>query len=193
MYDVVRAGGPSLIHSNSSHSTADMAEFTINADTRIQILDELSHLARARKHQYAAFIRNEGVLCVWADSVENVIAATESLEQSLIDFVWYQEATKKQGFAAHLDAHAHQEKEALAHAHNTGEKEMNASEKTEVDSTLDAEDLAKLQAKQRWKERPVMLYDSMIAGITVIVIIALLALGWRECSARMRRLGYSLK
>lgn len=161
-----------------------MAEFTINADTRIQILDELSHLARARKHQYAAFIRDEGVLCVWADTVENIIAATENLEQSLIDFIWRQEhSTKNQGFAAHLDAHAHQEKEALEHALHQGDKDTDASEKTAVDSTLDAEDLAKLQAKQRWKERPVMLYDAVTTGSTVIIIFALLALGWRECLA----------
>ncbi|KAJ9112303.1 hypothetical protein QFC19_000722 [Naganishia cerealis] len=145
--------------------TPDMAEFTINADTRIQILDELSHLACARKHQYAAFIRDEGVLCVWADAVENVVAATESLEQALIDFIWHQEQqTRKQGFAAHLDVHAQQEKEALNRAIQQGEKEADASEKTEVDSTMDAEDLAKLQAKQRWKERPVMLYDAVTAG-----------------------------
>ncbi|KAJ9112327.1 hypothetical protein QFC19_000747 [Naganishia cerealis] len=157
-----------------------MAEFTINADTRIQILDELSHLARARKHQYAAFVRDEGVLCVWADAVENVVAATESLEQALIDYIWHQEQqTRKQGFAAHLDVHAQQEKEALNRAIQQGEKEADASEKTEVDSTMDAEDLATLQAKQRWKERPVMLYDAVTAGLTVIIILALLSLGWR--------------
>ncbi|KAJ9105391.1 hypothetical protein QFC21_001761 [Naganishia friedmannii] len=162
--------------------TPDMAEFTIDADTRIQILDELSHLARARKHQYAAFIRDEGVLCVWADTVDNIIAATESLEQSLIDFIWHQEhATQKQGFAAHLDAHAQQEKEALERSFQQGNKEMDTSEKTsektEEDTAVDAEDLARLQAKQRWKERPVMLYDAVSAGLTVIIIFALLSLG----------------
>jgi hypothetical protein len=83
--------------SPASHtlSTEDIAEFTINANTRIQILDELSHLARARKHQYAAFVRDEGVLCVWSDSVKTIVADVEKLEKALLDFVWGNEHQQK--------------------------------------------------------------------------------------------------
>ena len=59
-----------------------MTELVIDADTRIQIVDEIPHLARARKHQYAAFVRSEGVLVVWADMVETSIPAAEMLEDA---------------------------------------------------------------------------------------------------------------
>ena len=65
-----------------------MSELVIDENTRIQILDQVSHLARARKHQYAAFVREEQVLCVWADHVEAVIPAAEALEEALIQFIW---------------------------------------------------------------------------------------------------------
>lgn len=158
-----------------------MAEFTIDADTRIQILDQLPHLARARKHQYAAFIRDEGVLCVWADAVESIVKTTEDLEQSLIDYIWHQDnAFKKEGFAAHLEAHAKQEKrsESLAHSKEIDEGVNEGT--AEASSVLDPEDLAFAQARQHWKARPVMLYDALSTGITGIITIALLALGWRE-------------
>jgi hypothetical protein len=164
-------------------STPDMAEFTIDANTRIQILDKLPHLARARKHQYAAFVRDEGVLCVWADAVETIITATETLERSLIDYVWHQDnAIKKHGFAAHLEAHAQQEKDALLHAVTKGEQALeDGIEKTDLD--LDAEDYSKIRAKQQWKDRPVMFYDACSTGMTAIIVLALLSLGWRKCRA----------
>lgn len=166
-------------------STPEMAEFTINADTRIQILDALPHLARARKHQYAAFVRDEGVLCVWADAVETIIAATEKLERSLMDYVWHHEnASKKHGFAAHLEAHALQEKNALLRATSKEDQDLKLDGEAKADLTLDAEDYSKLQAKQRWKERPVMFYDALSTGITAITVLSLLSLGWRKSSGQ---------
>ncbi|KAJ9116614.1 hypothetical protein QFC20_000547 [Naganishia adeliensis] len=160
--------------------TPDMAEFTIDANTRIQILDKLPHLARARKHQYAAFVRDEGVLCVWADTVETIITATETLERSLIDYVWHQEnVSKKHGFAAHLEAHAQQEKDALLHATTKGEQALEEGVEAKPDLDLDAEDYSNIHAKQQWKDRPVMFYDACSTGITAIIVLALLALGWR--------------
>jgi hypothetical protein len=175
----------SLVHVQPAHfsiiRTPDMAEFTIDADTRIQILDQLPHLARARKHQYAAFIRDEGVLCVWADAVESIVKTTEDLEQSLIDYIWHQEnAFKKQGFAAHLEAHAQQEKLLANRALPTVNDEGVDSATAEACSVLDPEDLALSEARRHWKARPVMLYDALSTGITGIITIALLALGWRE-------------
>lgn len=157
-----------------------MAEFTINADTRIQILDKLAHLARARKHQYAAFVRDEGVLCVWADTVESIVKTTETLEQSLIDYIWHQEnAFKKGGFTAHLDAHTQQEK-MLSDLATSAEAASMDEKAVDALSVLDSEDLARSRARQHWKERPVMLYDAFSTGMTAIITIALLALGWRE-------------
>lgn len=70
----------------SSAQTA--IEITLDANTRIQILDDLTQLAGARKHQFAAFIRSESCLMVWANEVEALIPSAEALERRMISYVW---------------------------------------------------------------------------------------------------------
>lgn len=48
----------------------------------------MDELPTARKSQYAALIRDESVLVVWADSVESLIPSAKALEQSLINLIW---------------------------------------------------------------------------------------------------------
>ena len=69
-------------------SPEDAIEITLDTNTRIQILDELSHLAGARKHQFAAFCRQEQCLVVWADEVESLVPSAEALEERMIAYVW---------------------------------------------------------------------------------------------------------
>jgi len=142
-----------------------MSELVIDEDTRIQILDEVSHLARARKHQYAAFIRDEEVLCVWADHVEAVIPAAEALEEALVQFIWRGENEKKNTNQAMVD-----DEEA--------EKDEFADEGSVVDPE-DPEDVVMRKVKKHWRERPVMLYAPIMSGLTIIVCLACIGLGFR--------------
>lgn len=57
-------------------------------NSRIQILETLDDLPRARKHQYAAFIRNECSLLVWADSASRVIDDAMDIEKRIIELIW---------------------------------------------------------------------------------------------------------
>ena len=57
-------------------------------DSRIQILESLDDLPRARKHQYAAFIRDECSLLVWADSAARIIDDAMDLEKKIIELIW---------------------------------------------------------------------------------------------------------
>jgi hypothetical protein len=57
-------------------------------DSRIQILESLDDLPRARKHQYAAFIRDECSLLVWADSAARIIDDAMDLENKIIELIW---------------------------------------------------------------------------------------------------------
>jgi hypothetical protein len=131
-------------------------------------------LARARKHQYAAFIRDEGVLCVWSDNVKTILAEAEGLEDSLLEYIWNQGHRRdKKVVGASAFVEAAKEKELL---------ELDAKiEKLEtgVDAG-DAEDLSKLRAKRQWKERPYVLYDAFTGGLTVGVMVILLSIGWRK-------------
>jgi hypothetical protein len=54
-------------------------------------LDTIESIANARKNQYAAFIREEGVLVVWADTVQSLIPTAKKIEASLVAFLWADE------------------------------------------------------------------------------------------------------
>lgn len=142
-----------------------MSELVIDENTRIQILDEIPHLARARKHQYAAFVREEQVLCVWADHVEAVIPAAEALEEALIQFVWRgEEENKKINQDMLLDEQ--QEKEEW----------VNESTVIEVG---DPEDVVARKMKQHWTDRPVMLWAPISDGFAIVTCIGIISLGLR--------------
>lgn len=154
-----------------SHPTPGMTELLIDANTRIQILDEIEHLARARKHQYAAFIRSEGVLCVWADHGEAVMPAAEALEEALIQFIWRgEEENKKINQAIMMDAEMMEEEKLLAEdLHNELTVAME-----------DTEDVVKRKIKRHWKERPVMLIAPLSDALAIMLGMALIAFGIRE-------------
>lgn len=136
-------------------------EFTINADTRIQILDELTHLARARKHQYAAFVRDEGVLCVWSDNVKTIVADVEKLEKALLDFVWGHEQQKQKTLTLPSIVHK-------------GESHPDEKDGAEV------EDPELAEIKSHWRSRPVMLYESLLVGFSCILMLFLTSLGYSK-------------
>lgn len=65
-----------------------MTDIAIDPNTRIQVIDEINHLAGARKHQFAAFVRSEACLVVWSDEVDTIIESAEALELRMIQYVW---------------------------------------------------------------------------------------------------------
>lgn len=148
-----------------------MSELLIDENTRIQILDTMLHAARARKHQYAAFVRDEGVLLVWADRVENIIPAAEALEEALIHFIWKgEEENKKYNQAILVDEALEQEEKAL----------MAPADEALDEKNLDPEDVVRRKAKRQWKERPVMLFAPLMDGLSIILCMCLIALGLSE-------------
>lgn len=150
-----------------------MNELIIDSNTRIQIVDDVEHLARARKHQYAAFVRSEEVLVVWADHVEMVIPAAEALEEALINFIWRgEEANKKINQAMVFDEEEEKEKEKAA---------LQLEDGTELkEEDMDPEDVAMRKMKRHWRERPVMLWAPLSDGFAIILVIVLIGFGLRE-------------
>ena len=66
----------------------NMYDVPLDNDSRVQILDDMASLPRARKHQYAAFLRREKCLIVWSDSASRIIEYAVSLEKKIFDFIW---------------------------------------------------------------------------------------------------------
>ena len=67
---------------------ADTWDFPLRDDTRVQIIHRIQDLPRARKHQYAAFVREQKCLVVWSDSASKVVEQGEELEKKIFDFIW---------------------------------------------------------------------------------------------------------
>ncbi|KAI9458089.1 glycosyl transferase family group 2-domain-containing protein [Russula earlei] len=66
----------------------DATAIYVDDDTRIQILDSMPDLLRADKEQCGAFIRDERVLVVWSDNLDNIIPLCRDFEDNLIKLVW---------------------------------------------------------------------------------------------------------
>ncbi|KAF6752647.1 glycosyl transferase family group 2-domain-containing protein [Ephemerocybe angulata] len=60
----------------------------IDANTRIQILETVSHLPLADKEQCAAFLRDERVLVVWCDDLDQIVPLCKEFNEKLMKLVW---------------------------------------------------------------------------------------------------------
>ncbi|KAF9021241.1 hypothetical protein BDZ89DRAFT_1103126 [Hymenopellis radicata] len=76
------------VHAALATVTDDATAIYIDADTRIQILDTMSHLVRADKEQCGAFLRDERVLVAWSDDLDTIIPLCADFEEKLMKLVW---------------------------------------------------------------------------------------------------------
>ncbi|ODO03115.1 hypothetical protein I350_05960 [Cryptococcus amylolentus CBS 6273] len=165
-----------------------MSELVIDENTRIQILDSIELLARARKHQYAAFIRSERALCVWADDVDMIVAAAETLEESLVHFVWRGEAEnakhnqdllldveKRKGSPPQWDGVREPEKPELVGPTISALEDITLAYHNETGD----EDPSVHRMKDYWRERPVMLIAPLSDALSLILVMTLIGLGLR--------------
>ncbi len=66
----------------------DAVDIPLLNGLRIQILPTIEDLARARKHQFAAFVASEGLLVVWDDDALHIVARAKDIEAELMGLVW---------------------------------------------------------------------------------------------------------
>lgn len=132
----------------------------------LQVLENVAGLASARKNQYAAFIRDEAVLVIWADTVDGLIPAAAKLEKALIGFIWSTDSKSGKSRPA-LFAEADPLPQAL-----TPEEASLA--------TAEAEDPEKALWMRQRRERPVVLITPVVAGLAAGFMTFLLGLALRE-------------
>lgn len=76
------------VHAALASVADDVSAIYVDHDTRIQVLDTMSHLPRADKEQCGAFIRDERVLVVWSDELDSVVTTCSDFEEKLMKLVW---------------------------------------------------------------------------------------------------------
>lgn len=157
-------------------SSPDAIEITLDVNTRIQILDEVSHLAGARKHQFAAFCRAEACLVVWADEVETVITSAEALEQRMIHYVW-------SGRHQELELIEADEKDSEDGWIDHDQELERALERQKTGEELGEEEDGVGGEKGEWAKRdrrPVMLYAPLISGLAIMLNCLFIGSGMRK-------------
>lgn len=174
------------------------------------MLDTIEGIASARKNQYAAFVRDEGVLVVWADTVDQVVPSAKAIEASLVAFLWQEETDEysqtpvlgKNGISS-PSSWTMASKSTLALGPGPGGKTSLMSpssgdvaeatgrfpdaprvpdldEKNEGRTDVDVEDPHKAEMLANRKLRPVTLISPFVSGLAVALAIALMCLGLRE-------------
>ncbi|CAK7242063.1 MAG: hypothetical protein STHCBS139747_003540 [Sporothrix thermara] len=127
---------------------------------RIQILPTVEDLARARKHQFAAFVASEGLLVVWDDDAMHILTRAKDIEAELMGLVW-----------------------------RSGTDDQDADEKPTLNATVtpgggdfgdayfdDDEERGEL----RPEKRPVHLLNTYLVTLTLILVTVSLGAAWRQ-------------
>ena len=139
-------------------SRNELIYIPIEDNLRLQILPSIEYLPTCQRHQNAAFIRNQHMLVVWADSVE---AAEERAESYLDQLV----RVFSQGFSDYNEKS--QKPDILV-------KEVPACSEDNSSGIADLED-----EPQEAPRRPVLI-QAILTAVTLLLIIGAIGLGWRQ-------------
>ncbi|KAK2604725.1 hypothetical protein N8I77_007632 [Diaporthe amygdali] len=65
-------------------------ELRLKGGSQLQILDSLAAVTSSgvKKFQYGAILRHEGVLLVWQDEIQHILAHAQRMEDKLLTYVW---------------------------------------------------------------------------------------------------------
>ncbi|TEB25063.1 hypothetical protein FA13DRAFT_1637964 [Coprinellus micaceus] len=77
-----------LAEVSSLPSSSSLPALYVDSETRIQVVDTMLHLPTADLNQNAAFIRDERVLVVWAESIDRIVPLCNDIEERLIKLLW---------------------------------------------------------------------------------------------------------
>ncbi|TKY85615.1 hypothetical protein EX895_005777 [Sporisorium graminicola] len=75
-------------------------EVCLTGEDRVQVVETVHGLSRARKAQGACFVRAQRCLIVWADDVKDLVEAGMLLEEKMVNYIW--EHTKQISSAGSL-------------------------------------------------------------------------------------------
>lgn len=152
----------SLVVERTRHVT-----ITLQDGLRIQILPSIKFLPTCQKHQNAAFIKDQGILVVWADSPREVITQAQDIERQMMHV-----------FARSLDPYDEKSPEKDGHS-------VQVTEKASGGSDADSENMSREDGLAEGPRR-VVLNQAILSAITLILIIAALGSGWRHLAIEIK-------
>ncbi|KAE8540332.1 hypothetical protein D1P53_003277 [Cryptococcus gattii VGV] len=163
-----------VVQAIMARCAATAIEIVLDVNTRIQILDDFTQLAGARKHQFAAFIRSESCLVVWTDEVETLIPSAQALERRMIAYVWLGRHRELRLVDDAYDIIPTFRENEEGWVDRDAEREKFFSEQME-ETQVGAKD-------HEWEmrdRRPMMLYAPLVSGLAMIMTFAFIGSGIR--------------
>lgn len=138
----------------------DLVSIQLKDGLKLQILPNIAFLPTCQKYQNAAFIKDQAILVVWADSPKEVLARAAAIEEQMIHVF-------SQGMSPYGDEEVDEKKEE--HAVNVVEVPFDAS----------SEGYGK---EEGYVEQPrkIILTQALLTAITMFLIIAAMGSGWRQ-------------
>ncbi|KAI9752354.1 MAG: hypothetical protein M4579_005662 [Chaenotheca gracillima] len=133
----------------------DAIDVPLNDGLRIQIVPTMADLARARKHQFAAFVSEDALLVVWDDDALCLVERALKIESDLMQLVW------SQGQPEEEDA---------------SEKKNPRTQEVEIDPE---------SGEIVPESRPTHLMNTVLVGLTLVIIVTALGAGFREIAIEM--------
>jgi hypothetical protein len=123
----------------------------IERGLRVQVLEDIAGLPRCQKHQFSAFIQNQGYLLVWDDDPKRILARAERMEGAIMRMIWGNESPYPED--------------------GVEKKE------SEADSTPGDSDVEGLFVE---KPRRIVLMQSCLTACTLMICLIGIGAGWRE-------------
>lgn len=129
----------------------DAVDVPLMNGLRIQILPTMDDLARARKHQFAAFVASEALLVVWDDDALHLVQRAKAIESELMELVW-----------------------------QTGEIGEEEGEKTPRIFTGGEIEIDEESGQIKPEKRPVHLLNTYLVSFVLVIVTTSLGAAWRQ-------------
>ncbi|KAI4203022.1 MAG: hypothetical protein LQ346_001869 [Caloplaca aetnensis] len=135
----------------------DLVFIQLKDGLKLQILPNIAFLPTCQKYQNAAFIKDQAILIVWADSPKEILARAAAIEEQMM---W----VFSQGISPY------------------GEEVDEKKEQHDVNVVEIAPDADGYGREEGYveKPRPIHLTQAIMTGITLILVIAAMGSGWRQ-------------
>ncbi|KAL8763090.1 MAG: hypothetical protein Q9184_001050 [Pyrenodesmia sp. 2 TL-2023] len=135
----------------------DLVYIQLKDGLKLQILPNIAFLPTCQKYQNAAFIKDQAILIVWADSPKEILARAAAIEEQMM---W----VFSQGMSPY------------------GEEVDEKKEQHDVNVVEIAPDADGYGREEGYveKPRPIHLTQAIMTGLTLILVIAAMGSGWRK-------------
>ncbi|KAK7740513.1 hypothetical protein SLS53_005356 [Cytospora paraplurivora] len=152
-------------------------ELRLKGGSQLQILDSLASITASgvKKFQYGAILRQEGVLLVWQDEIQHVLAHAQRMEDKLLTYVWGRSSGLHTPIAAPFAGASPFDSATPSESNYSGLQEKGVMTAQVHDHGQESEDDLDNEAHERPESinRPVILHSGLFVGMGVCLAIVL--------------------